>query len=181
MKSKVVINIKDGLLEVTGSEKFVKNIYDDFKNKLGNFDNKKPVKDPLKNNQDDFKVSPRKSSSSGKIKKQTVNIDVNPELEVTGLESFFDKFEPKTDAEKTLIFVKFLHEARDISPCSASDIHTCFFALKEHLKVPTNYNSLLLNDSSRTKFFNRNGTNDITITPIGENHFNHKLKRKTND
>jgi hypothetical protein len=181
MKSKVVINIQDGLLEVTGSEKFVKSIYDDFKDKLANYDDVKPIKQKIKKKESTSSSRSNKLATGSKIKKQTASVNINSDIQVEGLEAFYSDFDPKTDAEKALIFVYFLREKRDLSPCSVSDIHTCFFAMKEHLNVPSNYRSLLKNDAQRTKYFDRNGSNEITITSIGENHFNHKLKRKSKD
>lgn len=182
MEAMVIINLKDGHLEVSGTEAFVRSIYTDFKSQISQqktfaplgTDNT-PTKSEAKTSRGQTKAT---SSSKSRSKKASADVDINPELNVTGVKEFYEKYAPKNDPERALIFAIFLRDEKNISPCSVSDLHTCFFTLKGQLKVPSNYNGLLANDAVRTKFFNRQSMEDISVTTIGENYFHHSLKRR---
>jgi len=174
MECKLVVDLSTGHLEVSGSEDLVKYVFNEFRAEIATRGPKTQVISDPKTVSDE-----RPQSSQGKkpsSKKATATGDVNKDLDTSGLETFFEEYQPKTDAERAIVFLKFLNSKFGSDAYASRDVYTCFFALRDRLKLPS-MNSLLSNDRNRTKFFTaRDGL--IELSKIGENYFNQKLNKK---
>ncbi|MFV2053488.1 hypothetical protein [Aliiroseovarius sp. YM-037] len=167
-----------GRLEVSGSESFVRDIYKDFCAELGS---NRPVQTSLTSTATNKRETQAPDEAVKKVSKPKGNKTsstamLNKDLDVSGLKDYFSEFDTKKAAEQALIFTMFLREVRGIVPCTADDIYTCFFTMKDQLKLPS-MTSLFNNDRARTGFFKRVENGKVEITQIGENHFNHNLKK----
>lgn len=174
MESKLLVNFSTGQLEVTGSEDLIREVYSDFKNQLGKT---RTATVPQSQNDEvgtSTKTPPKKPS---KARKSGGTGNVNPDLDTTGLENYFGQYDIKKDAERALVFAIFLRDEKKNSDIDADAIYTCFFALKDQLKLP-NIDGLINNDTTRTKFFSRGENGELVVTRIGENHFAQKLKAR---
>lgn len=173
MESRLIVDLSTGHLEVSGSEDLVKHIFNEFREEISSRAVRKA--DPPETVDNEKKpareAAPKKASS----KKTSASSDVNKDLDTLGLEDFFAPFEAKGDAERAMIFIKFLQEQKKMTTCTLSDVYTCFFALKSKLKLPS-ITSLIKNDASRTKFFSVSEGN-MSLTRLGETHFSQKLKK----
>lgn len=175
MESRLIVDLSTGHLEVSGSEELVKHIFNEFRADIASRNVRKAS--PVVADEVDSKVNRDTTTKKNGPRKTSATSEVNKDLDTLGVEEFFDTFEPKTDAERAMIFVKFLHEKKGMSNCAIRDIYTCFFAMKDRLKLPS-MTSLLNNDRGRTKYFTQND-GVIELTKIGENYFSQKLRKKS--
>lgn len=179
LETKLVVDFISGRLEATGSEEFVRSVYDDFKSEIASKAIVPvPAAQPNKPTEIDAAASPSKTKSGSPkaTKRPASDVKVDADLDLHGLEVFFNKFLTKKDAERALIFVVFLRDEKNVAQITRSQVYTCFFALKSSLTLP-NIKSLFVNDGTRTKFFKHTETGEIELSQMGENHFSHKLVR----
>ncbi len=97
-------------------------------------------------------------------------------VDTSQLRVFYDQFEPGNAPEKILIFLKYLVEKASIDKPNTDQVYTCFHALKE--KTPSAYAQAFRDTANKRGFIEFNSAADIQITIMGENHFNHDLKKK---
>ena len=97
-------------------------------------------------------------------------------LDASKLGDFFAQFEPKNNAEKILIYLKFITEELEVDPPNTDQVFTCFKMTGE--KIPKAFAQAFYDTSSKHGYIDFNSATDISITIAGENHFNHGLKKK---
>ena len=180
METKLTIDFSTKKLEVAGSEAFVEKIYFDFKDQISKleFSNNQPAENE-KGETTNTQVSPKvvkKSKIKSKAKSSAQDVGIDRDLDCSGIQEYFDRFDVKTDAERALVFYKFLIDDKNLPDVSQIALKTCFFALKDNLNQP-NIVSLLANDSTRTMYLKRDA-GLVRITTFGENHFNLKLNKQ---
>lgn len=175
MESRLVVDLSSGHLEVTGSEELVKHIFNEFRAEIASRGARLPKADEVR--VDDGRPSRETPNKKGGGKRTPATSDVNKDLDTSGIDDFFERYEPKTDAERAMIFIKFLQEDKGMETATIQDVYTCFFAMKSKLNLP-NMGSLLRNDSTRTKFFSQQD-GAIHLTRIGETHYSQRLRKKT--
>jgi hypothetical protein len=175
MESRLIVDLSTGHLEVTGSEELVKHIFNEFRAEIASKGLKSHPKEAVPV-EESGRVHRESTPKKGGQKKASASADVNKDLDTSGVEDYFDKYDPKSDAERAMIFVKFLTEQKELESSSIRDVYTCFFAMKSRLKLP-NMASLLSNDYTRTKFFTQQD-GAVMLTRLGETHFSQKLKKK---
>lgn len=193
VNTKLAINLSEGTVEVEGDEAFVRFIYQDFKETLAKHAVVRPVSpSPLehapapqrlltndkKGKKDRAKPSARKVASGDGEKTRTVlaKPNFNSKLNVTGLADFYDEWKPENNSEKILVFAVFLRDRLKIAPCNASDIYTCFFAMKAKTKIPEAFQQAFSTAKHRTHFIEFDTTDSIEVTIPGDNWFTEKAK-----
>jgi hypothetical protein len=194
MNTKLTINLKDGILDVDGSEDFVRSIYEDFKGEVA----KRLTIAPVAPKQIDATPAPSPeaiealaempkkartrrapiSSDGQKPRSAKYKPTFDPTLDVNGLVEFYDSMDPDNIAEKILTFAIFLRDHRNMQSCTADDIFTCFYTVKDRTKIPEAFEQAFRDTQSRTHFIQVNSLQDITITIPGNNKFEDMKKKR---
>lgn len=190
MQTKLHINLTQGIIDVEGDAEFVKAVYEDFKNRI----TENAVPTPPAAEQSATPVTNAGASAPAKPKRRTSarrkagaaengDAGINPDapkldknVDTSKLKAFYDQFEPGNAPEKILIFLKYLIEMAGIDNPNTDQVYTCFHSLKE--KTPNAYAQAFRDAASKRGFIEFNSPTDIQITIMGENHFNHDLKKK---
>jgi hypothetical protein len=188
MTTKLAINLREGTVDVEGTEEFVRIVYDDFKDYLS----KHAMRDvplpqiqqertPLlvEQNTSRKKKIVKRDSSKEAEKTRAINYKptFNTQLNLSGLDTFYDEWRPENNPEKILVFAVFLRDRLSIAPCTADDIYTCFFTLKTKTKTPAAFLQAFRDTQNRTHFIEFSSPTAIGLTITGENYFNEKLRR----
>ena len=191
MNTKLTINLRDGILNVEGSDDFVRSIYEDFKGEVAKRSSSTPAQPPqievdggLERGDQQAEKSKRsarvkRSASEGqKAKVSEYKPTFDPSLDLRGLPEFYDEVQPTKASEKILAFAVFLKEKLQIEPCTVDQIYTCFFTVKDRTKIPEAFVQAFRDTHSRTHFIQFNSLQDVTVTIPGNNHFEAMKKRK---
>lgn len=191
MQAKLHINIPQGIIDIEGEPKFVMEIYSDFKGQLLS-QLKTPADSSLQSgghsNKSEGKGQPKKRTPPRKKTKpeaDNTGIDadspqLDKELDTSGLADFYNQFELKNNAEKILVFSKFLIEQRNIENPNTNQFYTCYWDLKE--TIPKVFSQAFRDAHGRNYgYINYNSSTDIKITTLGTNYFNRGLKRKADE
>lgn len=188
MQTKILINAQEGIIEVEGETSFVREVYTDFKDLII----------PLMENtfameQDESKLASCEPSPKPKTRKKTgtkkvaksegvpgVNPDnpsLDKQLDTSGVREFYAQYEPKNHPEKILIFMRFLKDKVGIDSPNTDQVYTCYSAVGEK---PAAAFAQSFRDTSSKKFgfIEYKSANDVTLTFIGNRHFDHDLKKK---
>jgi hypothetical protein len=193
MNTKVHIDILQGVLDVEGTEGFVKSIYEDFKAGLIKqiSDRSAVVADKarvLDVNSNDSTPSSRRirkslarkvpNSASTKSKVGEYSPKFNPNLDLSELERFYDGFDLKNHREKILVFAVFMREKLHTAPCSANDIFSCYQTLKTKTEIPEAFVQALRDTQNKGGFVEFVSPEEIKVNIAGESYFNQKIKRR---
>ena len=116
-----------------------------------------------------------KSAEDGEVAISPDSPKFDKNLDTSRLRSFYEQFEPGSAPEKILIFLKFLMDEAGIEHPNSDQVYTCFYALKE--RAPTAFAQAFRDTANKKGFVEFNSATDIQVTMMGENHFNHDLKR----
>jgi hypothetical protein len=189
MTTRLVINLREGVVEVEGGEEFVRSIYDDFKERVSRPTllpavPPKQLTTDLRTGEDDDegrssrRKAAKKSTSADTKKAKAVDYKptFNSKLDISGLETFQDQFVFANNSERILAFAIFLRDQLGIAPCSADDIFTCFFTLKHKCEVPEAFLQSFRTAKHRTHFIDYSSFEAIEVTIAGDNHFK-RLKK----
>lgn len=190
MQTKLHIDLAQGIIDVEGDVDFVKAVYEDFKDRItGHAAPVAPLAQqpsaPDANAGNNAPAKPKRRASSRKRAGAADggDVGVNPDapkldknIDTSKLRAYYDQFEPGSAPEKILIFLKYLTEEVGIDKPNTDQVYTCFHALKE--KTPNAYSQAFRDTASKKGFVEFNSATDIQITIMGENHFNHDLKKK---
>lgn len=196
MQAKLHINVAQGIVDVEGDAEFVREIYSDVKETI-----LKRLSSPRIDQQPDVylpsqskdsavveeKSKPKRRpakrrSSSTKTEKDESGIDAdNPtllkDLDVANLQAFHDRYQPKNNAEKILVFAKFLITDLQIEAPNINHFFTCFITVKA--KLPDPFSQAFRNASGKSYgYIDYNSPADIKVTMRGENHFTQELSKK---
>lgn len=196
MTTKLHINISQGIIDVEGEPDLVRAIYDDFKEQLLEAVKRTPpASAPPAPSQSPTESVEGASEASGKPKpkrraapKKKANGDesasgvvadspkLDKNLDTSGLGAFYGKYTPKNNAEKILIFLKFMVGELGIESPNTDQVYTCFKATGD--KIPKAFAQAFYDTSSKLGYIDFRSSIDLPITIAGDNHFNHSLKKK---
>lgn len=184
MDTKAKINLREGVVELEGSEEFVKKYLDEFKQLL----NKSPIPissqqsfQPQQNyqkQQQQIKPKQQKSSHKG-VNVTPIPIDLksaNPNLK----DFFNEKFEnnnPNNNQEIITIFIYYLNKILEIEDVLPGHIVSCYneIGLRKPLNIPQFFRDIpnrkgWIESSKKT-------SGSVNITISGENFVKHDLPR----
>ena len=196
MTTKLKIDLTQGVLEVEGSETFVRNIYNDFKTHFV------PDAAPLP----DTQLPPR--TRRAKAKKPTVPESVSNVIPVTtkqsvppkikttpktnytfltdldltansdrlGLMEFTDFKFPITNEERNLVFVYYLKETLGLAKVTVDHIFTCYKEV--HIRAPINIENSLNITANHRKWISIAKSGALTLTRQGRKYVEEKLPVK---
>ncbi|OJW56629.1 MAG: hypothetical protein BGO57_12050 [Sphingomonadales bacterium 63-6] len=195
MITKLHINISQGVIDIEGDPELVREIYADFKVQLLNgvkFVQPAPAMtsaastagngdegaSPAPKQKVKRRIAAKKKSNGDEggsgVFADSPKLDKN--LDTSGLGIFYGQFAPKNNAEKILIFLKFLTEALQIESPNTDQVYTCFKATGD--KIPKAFAQAFYDTSSKLGYIDFRSATDLPITIAGDNHFNHTLKKK---
>lgn len=186
MTTKLTINLHDGILDVEGSEEFVRSIYHDFKERAEKAVIQTAIPKQLEQTlipADKLRVEKTKKTNpsypeSRKTKSTEYRPTFNTSLNLVSLNEFYSAIKPSSHPEKILCFAIFLRDQCSISPCTADDIYTCYFTLKSETKIPEAFVQAFRDTQSKKHFIEFKSPQHIEITIAGENYFNSTMKKK---
>jgi hypothetical protein len=194
MSTKLSINLRDGTLDVEGTEDFVRSIYEDFKEELAR---RADVPTPLEPSKIEVDREPapsdaeppkkaRRSRRSGSNEGQKGRASAykptfDSGLNLADLGSFYQELRPNSNFEKILVFAAFLRDRLKTHPCTADQIYTCFFTLKDRTKIPEAFVQAFRDTQNRTHFIEMKSLQDISVTIRGNNHIEEMKKRKSDE
>lgn len=146
MQTKLHINVPQGIVDIEGDPDLVREVYADFRDRL--LDKLiNTSENPIKNGSSaEDKKSPHKRKRRPLVKKAKQaaaddnaidphNPKLDKDLDLSQLRNFYDRYEPKNNAEKILVFAKFLIDELKIDKPNTDQFYSCFEELKE--KIPT--------------------------------------------
>lgn len=195
MITKIKIDLTNGLVEVEGSEEFVRSVYDDFKEKLAS----EPVAErpavPLPANQGarepngarsksatSRKRSPPAASPGTSPKKPLGEPKVIKTLDLSGgpagrLRDFYDLYEVESNFERNLIFLYFLQHKMGVEGITQDHIFTCYRDIPG-IKAPVAMRQGLLDTDNRKNWIDASNPEDLKVSVHGVNHLEHDMKKK---
>lgn len=196
MTTKLRIDISQGLIDIEGDPDLVREIYTDFKTHLFSevkFAQSEPPSLPGAaigaDTDEPIHPSPkskakRRPAAKKKTKGDETGSDVvadlpklDKNLDTSELDAFYGQFAPRNNAEKILIFLKFMTETLDLENPNTDQVYTCFKATGE--KIPKAFAQAFYDTSRNYGYIDFRSSTDLPIMIAGENHFNHKISRKT--
>lgn len=181
--TKLKIDLRNGVLEVEGEETFVREVYQDYKEKIAQ-ENFEPVDEPVVQ-PEAVSVAPahkprRAKNGGGKVgnkRKESYQIVKDLDLSAKGnkeaLKDFYSKKSPSTAMEKSAVFVYYLQKIAGTKGIGVNHIYTCYKNVNE--KVPGALRQSLLDTSSRKGWIDTKSMENITITTQGENLIEYEL------
>ncbi len=192
MTCKLNINLSQGSVEAEGSEEFVMNIYNDFKDRMGNVSyspqntgqqKQPPANESAKSRKSKIPNSKNNSRKSVKApKKKTVskayslckNLNIYEEGEKPSLADFLNDYNVTSNQTRNLLFVHYLKEIKEEEKVGIDEIYTCYKML--NLKIPK-IEQGLFNTANRTGWLDTASLEELTITLAGENAVSHELRK----
>lgn len=190
--TKLLINLREGIVQVEGDEAFVRGVYDDFKERVSKpvLVEYPPAAQLEHQKQDDEapgasmqRLNPRprrKGGATPTTKGEVANYKpaFNPALDLSDLPAFYDQYEPAKHPEKILIFATYLRDMAKVQAITANDIFTCYQELRKVTETPKAFVQALRDAQNKTHFIDYISPIDIQLTIAGNNYFNLKLKKK---
>lgn len=192
--TKLTINLRDGILDVEGSEEFVREIYGDFKGEVANrkymevekgrqieaaamtVDTVEPVTPDATDRKSPAKRAENKTGGQ-KARGPKFKPMFDPNLDVNGVSEFYNALKPQNAAEQILVFVMFLKEHLKMETCTAHQVYTCFYNVRDRTKIPTAFSQAFYNTVARTHYIQVPSLNEVSATILGGNHFEDMKKR----
>ncbi len=190
MIAKLRIDMSSGLLEVEGSEDFVKSIYEDFKANLAK--SPVPVQNPKADHQMDQekppaskkKVKAKKPSAANSFPSKTKakkapglvkDLDLSGGTDEPSLKEFFAGYDHKTNYERNLIFTYYLKQVINVDKVTLDHIFTCYRNVNQ--KIPKALEQSMRDTAKGRGWVDIDNLDDIGVPVAGINHLEHDMKR----
>jgi hypothetical protein len=192
MTTKLHIDISQGILDVEGDPELVREVYRDFRDQLigkVGFGSSTPTPSPADttgnaetasdtNSKPKAKRRAPKKKSAGDDSGSGVFADspkLDKNLDTSGLDAFYSQYEAKRNADKIVVFLKFMTETLGIENPNTDQVYTCFKATGS--KIPTAFAQAFYDTSSKLGYIDYRSSTELPVTIAGDNHFNHSLKK----
>jgi len=188
MNTKLKIDLSLGILEVEGSESFVKHIYDDFKD---NITTQKPaVSTPPAAAQTPHNPAPPKkpkakkpaatNTSTAKLKTKKIpallkDLDLSGSGDKPSLKDFYSDYDHKTNFERNLIFTYYLKEVLNTEKVTLDHIFTCYRNVGQ--KIPKALEQGMRDTAKDRAWVDIDDLDDIKVPVAGMNHIEHDLAK----
>ena len=170
----IKIDLQNGTLDVEGEESFVKEIYNDFKEKIverqGGQKNDSATAATTEKNEERIKTS-RKP-----IKQDTYK--ATDDINTKNLKEFYAEKSPGTKYESNTVFVYFLEKKQNIQKITIDHLYTCYKLVG--VKVPKALRQSLVDTAFHKKYISTKDLNAIKVAIVGENLVDHDLPRAKN-
>jgi len=184
--AKLRIDLQSGILEVEGEESLVKQVYDDFKERITELIQLKQLQEPGTTGLQGTPVSTslpkskkvRQEKSAGKRKESysiVKDLDFAPKNGVPSLKDFFASKSPSAAREINAVIVYYLQKVAGIQGISVDHVYTCYKHLGE--RVPGAFRQSLFDTASKKGWIDTKSLDNITVTTLGENLVEHELPK----
>ncbi|MCR4313292.1 MAG: hypothetical protein NUV58_03525 [Candidatus Roizmanbacteria bacterium] len=195
--TKLKIDIKTGVLEVEGEEAFVKEIYQDYKDRLVSVEDFSSSEQVQDTQDDDVELQnyeqPKKGrkttkkknikAKGGNKRKESYNLVTNLDLLAKGnqkaLKDFYAEKAPSNAMEKNAVFVYYLQKEAKVPAITVNHVYTCYKHV--NVPVPKAFRQSLADTSSKKGWIDTRSMEGITIPTLGENFVEHELGKKKKD
>ena len=202
MTTKLKIDLTQGILEVEGSETFVKAIYSDFKvHFIGDDAGEMLGSKTRRGKPRASKAKPEKKINPALEPESPPGPPEQPELEVSiesepakptyrfledlpltagegrgSLVEFMDLKFPITNEERNLVFLYYMQHILKIKPITVDHVYTCYRAAK--IRVPLNLESSLETTVNQRRWIKKTKTGRLSVTPSGKLYVEKQLPKK---
>lgn len=204
MTTKLKIDLLQGILEVEGTETFVKAIYNDFKIHFIGEDAGEAMVPAKRKRQIARKVSPparvataapppkktapsvetapatpaakSKPADGQKFYQTLADLDLSAQGDRVSLVEFMDSKFPITNEERNLVFLYYLQYLLKSKPNTADHIFTCYKAAK--IRVPLNLENSLTSTVTQRRWIKMTKTGRLSVTPAGKLYVEKQLPKK---
>lgn len=186
MTAKLKIDLTQGILEVEGSEVFVREIYRDFKVQFGGAapeEEKKPTRRRSRRTKKSTKSA--KSSKATETPEPVPQIKPSPytyltDLDLSGnakrpsLVEFMDTKLPLTNEERNLVFVYYLEYTLQAQTITLDHVYTCY--REANIRTPYNMEqSLQQMTAAKDNWIERADDGSYSVTPAGKRYVEERL------
>ena len=188
MTTKLHINASQGIIDVEGDTEFVEKVYSDFKNQIeamlanppssensdsAGTSNTAEANKPKASKKKAAKRSGTTTSSKPAAQAYKPTIDKNVPLQ--GLAEFYEKFQPKNNSERILLFCKFLKDT-GVDPCTANQIYTCYVKT-DPKNLPKAYPQALIDARGKDRgYIDYESLDEIALSHLGDHHLLTKMQ-----
>lgn len=178
MDTKLRIDLSQGIIEVEGSEAFVRELYNDYKERISKPTPVTPKKTDEKPEAKVEEQAPRRGKPR-QPKKETLSIVKELNLAGQGdkpsLKDFFSKYNVVSNLERNLIFVYYLQNVAQEKPITSNHIFTCY--RNTNVKIPGAFIQILRDTASKKGWIDTSSLDDIGLTTQGINHVEYEMTK----
>lgn len=182
--TKIRIDLSQGVIEAEGEEKFVRSIYDDFKERLntrkvahkGAKGGKKKDSKRKKEVSEGVIQQKRRRTAEAYSPKLVTDLDLSGGKKGENLRKFYAKYNAKTNMERNLVFVYYLQHSLELKSINCDHIFTCYRDITK-LKVPTALYQSLIDTSKNKGWLNTKSMDNIKVTIKGINYIEHDMPK----
>lgn len=193
--TKLRVDFNNGTFDGEGDPEFLRRMYEDFGARLEKLRASRGPRPAADDSEDEelegaetideaVKVRRKRRAARPTAKSSAADKVMNysptlvKDLNLSGLNEFYEPWAPKNHPERILLFAHFLDSALHISPCTADQIFTCYRYVKD--RVPEAFVQAFRDASgNRHGYIDYKSPTDISVTIVGLNHLEHGgLKKK---
>ena len=182
MNTRLKIDLNQRILEVEGTEAFVKTIYDEFKSGvLGKISKEGGISGKRRARQ----RSTLATEGQGRLRKQkkkpatyliVKDLDLSAKMDKQSLRDFFKLKSPSSNMEKNVVFVYYLQKIATLEDITPNHIYSCYKDV--NIKVPKALEQSLIDTAHHKGWIDTSNLDDIKIATPGENFVEHDLPKK---
>jgi len=203
MTTKLKIDLLQGILEVEGTESFVRAIYNDFKVHFIGEDAATELTTAKRRRRTPRKTAaPPPAAKPGPSQKAPAappaappapspepettaaqpgyaalkDLDLSAQEDRVSLVEFMDAKFPITNEERNLVFLYYLQYLLKSKPITADHVFTCYKAAK--IRVPLNLESSLKTTATQRRWIKITKTGRLSVTPSGKLYVEKQLPKK---
>ena len=168
VETKLNLNLSQGYVEVSGSEEFVKSIYEDIKNNLFTQKMEPKIANSIYDGEKDSKKTIKKNTGLSTKPKLISELDLYPK-DKEKFKDFFNKYDLKTFFEKNLVIVYYLQEILKLNEITMDMVYTCYKDIGG--KYPEQLKQSLTDTKTQKNWLVHENGSNIKLTSKGENAF----------
>lgn len=185
MDAKLKIDLRQGTIEVEGTQEFVSQIYADFKERLATTapDVKLDDPQPTSNRSGEVKDQTERKRVSTPPKPRTGGLptlvkDLNLAARGTepSLKDFCGRYAASSAKDWNLLFVYFLSKFGRATAVSQDHIYTCYKTVG--IKPPAAFSQSMFDTANKKGWIDTKSLADIKLTIVGENYVDHDFPKK---
>ena len=182
MNTRLKIDLDEGILEVEGTEAFVKSIYEEFKSGLLGKAGKEGTEH---RNRRAKQIHPPKTEGemgSRRHKKKPASYAIVKDLDLSGkknkqsLRDFFKLKSPSTNMEKNVVFIYYLQKTAAVEGITANHVYSCYKDVG--IKIPQALEQSLIDTAHHKGWIDTSSMDNLKVATPGENFVEHDLPKK---
>jgi hypothetical protein len=190
MTTKLKIDLSQGILEVEGSESFVKIIYNDFKTHFAGIetpDERKPARRTRKTKAaakaatpepvaEEVKAEPPPKTPPPPAYALIKDLNLTSTDSRPSLVEFMDSKFPITNEERNIVFLYYLQYSLKLKSITLDHIYTCYRETK--IRAPLNLENSLRITADQHSWITITKTGKISLTSAGKSYVEKQLPKK---